>query len=385
MKDETVCARPAREPVSATNPLVPPIQMSVVYEVASLDQVDAIYEGREPGFIYARDGHPNARELAEKVARLEGAEAAWVAASGMGAEAAVLLALVGSGDRLAVAQGVYGKTARLARELERFGVEVSEFDASRPETLGIDGRTKVVFAETLSNPLLRLADLPGLAERAHEVGASLVIDHTFAPGLCRPVEIGADVVTHSGTKLLGGHSDLTLGLAAGRRELIERAGGMGSTFGMSGNPFESWLALRGLATFPIRSARACASALALAGRLSEHGKVAKVHYPGLASHPDHLRAKRSLTGGFGSIVTIDLGGRDEADRLIRGLRGEIPFAPSLGDVSTTLSHPATTSHRGQSAEQWARQGITPGLVRLSVGLEDGDDLWGALRRALEGV
>ncbi len=192
-------------------------------------------------------------------------------------------------------------------------------------------------------------------------------------------------MTHSGTKLLGGHSDLTLGLVAGRRDLVERVAAMGSTFGMTGNPFESWLAMRGLATFPVRSERACTTALGLAERLSEHLKVRAVHYPGLLTHTDHLRAKRLLKGGYGTIVTIDLGGRENADRLIRGLQGEIPFAPSLGDVSTTLSHPATTSHRGQTPEKWARQGITPGLVRLSVGLEDPNDLWNSIRRALEAV
>jgi cystathionine beta-lyase/cystathionine gamma-synthase len=199
--------------------------------------------------------------------------------------------------------------------------------------------------------------------------------------LCRPIALGADAVTHSLTKLIGGHSDLTLGLLAGSRGLIDRAAVVASTFGLTGNPFESWLALRGVATLALRSARACATALVLAGRLAGHARVQAVHYPGLPQHPDHARAARLLEGGFGTIVTIDLGGRAEADAFIRGLR-HIPFAPSLGDVATTLSHPATTSHRNQDAEQWARQGITPGLVRLSIGLEDPDDLWDDLGRAL---
>jgi cystathionine beta-lyase/cystathionine gamma-synthase len=189
-------------------------------------------------------------------------------------------------------------------------------------------------------------------------------------------------VTHSGTKLIGGHSDLTLGLLAGPRDAIDRARAVGSAFGLTGNPFESWLALRGLATLGVRSERACATALDLARRLAQHPRVHAVHYPGLPSHPDHGRAARVLDGGFGTIATIDLGDREHADAFIQGLR-HIPFAPSLGDVATTLSHPATTSHRGQSPEQWARQGITPGLVRLSIGLEDPDDLWHDLARALD--
>jgi cystathionine beta-lyase/cystathionine gamma-synthase len=380
----TTCARGIDELPSATSPLAPSIHLSAVARIAGLDQIDALYEGREPGFIYARDGHPNASQLAAKVAALEGAEAALVCASGMAAEAAVFLAGVGQGDAIAISDGLYGRSVALvARELARFGVEHRTFDATRPETLraAITPATRLVFAETLSNPLVRLADIAGLAEVAHQAGVLLVIDHTFAPILCRPIAEGADAVTHSLTKLIGGHSDLTLGLLAGTRRLIDRAAVVASTFGLTGNPFESWLALRGVATLAVRSARACATALDLADRLAGHAGVKSVHYPGRPGHPDHARAARLLKGGFGTIVTIDLGGRSEADAFIRGLR-HIPFAPSLGDVTTTLSHPATTSHRNQTAEQWARQGITPGLVRLSIGLEDPDDLWEDLGHAL---
>jgi cystathionine beta-lyase/cystathionine gamma-synthase len=381
---ETSCVRPVPEPASATEPLVPPLQLGAVYRLDGLDQVDAVYRGEVPGFIYARDGHPNAARLAAKVAELEGAEAALVCASGMAAEAAILLSSLDAGDQVALAEGVYGKTAALiARELARFGIESRPFDATRAATLraALGPRTRLVFAETLSNPLLRLADLEGLAAIAHEGGARLVVDHTFAPLLCRPLELGADAVVHSATKLIGGHSDLTLGLLAGATSLVDRAAGLASTFGLTGPPFESWLALRGIATLGIRSARACASALTLAGRLEHQRPIRAVYYPGLTSHLDHARAARVLRGGFGTIVTIDLGGREQADRFIRTLR-HIPFAPSLGDVATTLSHPATTSHRGQDAGQWARQGITPGLVRLSIGLEDPDDLWEDLEQAL---
>jgi cystathionine beta-lyase/cystathionine gamma-synthase len=386
-KPETACARPPAEPPSVTTPLVPPLSLSVVWRVADLDQVDDVYEGRSSGYIYARDGHPNGDQLAAKVAELEGAEAALACGSGMGAEASALLALLEGGAHLALSEGVYGKTGRLVRELGRFGVEHSLFDATRPETLesALTPRTRVVFAETLSNPLVRLADIPGLAAICRRSGAKLLVDHTFAPLLCRPIAMGADLVTHSGTKLIGGHSDLTLGLLAGTRELVGRAAAMASTFGMSGNPFEAWLALRGLATLALRSAKACGNALELAGRLESHPRVRAVHYPGLASHPDHDRARETLRGGYGAIATIDLGGRAQADAFIRAVGHAIPFAPSLGDVATTLSHPATTSHRGQAPEQWARQGITPGMVRLSFGLEDADDLGRELLEALDRV
>ncbi len=380
----TTCARGADDVPMRTAPLAPALQLSAVYRIAGLEQVDALYEGHAPGFIYARDGHPNAAQLAAKVAALEGAEAALVCASGMAAESAVFLALLSQGDEIAISEGLYGRSAVLVgRELARFGIGHRTFDATGPETLraALTPSTRLVFAETLSNPLVRLADIAGLAEVARAAGARLVIDHTFAPLLCRPLELGAEAVTHSATKLIGGHSDLTLGLLAGGRDLVARASSVASTFGLAGNPFESWLALRGVATLALRSARACANALALAERLAAHPKVRAVHYPGLASHPDHARAARVLSGGFGTIVTIDLGGRAEADAFIRALQ-HIPFAPSLGDAATTLSHPATTSHRNQTPEQWARQGITPGLVRLSIGLEDPDDLAGDLAQAL---
>jgi cystathionine beta-lyase/cystathionine gamma-synthase len=380
----TLCARPAASPPSRTSPLSSPLQLSSVYKVESLDQIDALYDGQTPGYAYSRDGHPNGTQLASKVAELEGAEAALVCASGMGAESAVLLAHLAQGDEVAVSDGLYGKTlALVGRELARFGVGHRLFDATRPDSLreAMTPRTRVVFVETLSNPLVRLADIAGLAEVVRGSGAVLVVDHTMAPLLCRPLDLGADLVTHSLTKLIGGHSDLLLGLLAGSRALVDRAAVVASTFGLNGNPFESWLALRGLATLKLRSDRACANALVLAGRLTGHPRAVAVHYPGLTTHPDHARATRVFRGGFGTIVTFDVGGRAQADAFIRALR-HIPFAPSFGDAATTLSHPATTSHRGQSADLWARQGITPGLIRLSVGLEDPDDLWDEIAQGL---
>ncbi len=381
---ETYCARATPVTGSATRPLVPPLQLSAVYRIDDLDQVDALYGGEQLGYVYARDGHPNAVELAHKIATLEGADAGLVCASGMAAEAAIALALLGSGAHVALSEGLYGKSvALLDRELARFGVTHSLFDATRPETLraAISTSTRMVFVEMISNPLLRVADLDGLAEALHGTKVPLVVDNTFAPLIARPIEHGAAYVTHSLTKLIGGHSDLTQGLLVGPGPGIARAASVASTFGMTGNPFESWLCLRGVATLALRSSRACATALELAQRLAEHPRARAVHYPGLATHPDHDRARQLLRGGYGTILTMDLEDRTRADAFVRSLR-HIPFAPSLGDVATTLSHPATTSHRGQSPEQWRRQGITPGLVRLSIGLEDPDDLWDDLSTAL---
>ncbi len=380
----TTCARPADPRPTATRPLSPPIHLSSVYEVVDLAQVDAIYEGREAGFIYARDAHPNASALAAKVAAIEGAEAGLVCGSGMAAEAALFLGHLDAGDHVALSAGLYGRTVGLVgRELARFGVEHSTFDASCPETLraAIHRKTKLVFVESISNPLMRVADVAGLAEIAHAAGMPLAVDHTFAPLLSLPIALGADLVVHSATKLIGGHSDVTLGVIVGRKPAIDRLANLASTFGLTGNPFDSWLALRGLSTLALRVARTSANALALAQRLEGHPAVASVLYPGLASHPDHALAARIFAGGFGAMMSFDLGTRDRADAFIRSLR-HIPYAPSLGDVSTTLSHPTTTSHRFQSPEEWARQGITPGLIRLSVGVEDVEDLWRDLDGAL---
>ncbi|MFO0908146.1 MAG: PLP-dependent transferase [Isosphaeraceae bacterium] len=380
----TLCARPAPTPPSDTTPLAPPLQLSSVYQVAGLDQIDALFDGKAQGYFYARDGQPNGTQLEQKLAALEHAEAALVCASGMAAESAALLGLLSAGDVVALSDGLYGKTVALVgREMARFGVKHVTFDATRPETLRdlISPRLRVVIAETISNPLVRVADIAGLAEVLQGTEATLVIDHTMAPLLCYPLDLGADALTHSLTKLIGGHSDLLLGLLAGKKSVLDRATVAASAYGLNGNAFESWLALRGLATLPLRSQRACDNALELADRLSRHNQVRAVHYPGLPGHADHARARTMLRGGFGTILTIDLGSRARADAFI-GAVEHIPFAPSFGDVSTTLSHPATTSHRALTPEESRRHGITPGLVRLSIGLEAPADLARDFEQAL---
>jgi cystathionine beta-lyase/cystathionine gamma-synthase len=348
--------------------------------------VDALNSGEAGGFIYARDGHPNAAQLAEKLARLEGGEAGLICASGMGAIASVFLTLLSQGDHALISDGIYGKTAALStRLLPRWGIQHDSFDPALDErslTALVKPTTRLIFTETLSNPLLRVADLGAMAAVARTAGIPLVVDNTFAPLICRPIDVGASLVVHSVTKMIGGHSDLTSGAVIGERPLIERASVVASTLGQTGNPFESWLALRGLATLGLRFPRACATSLELAGRFESDGRARRVYYPGLRSHPDFGLASRLLNDGAGAIVTIDLGTRARAQSFIRGL-AEVPFAPSLGDVQTTLSHPASTSHRGQTDEQLARQGITAGMIRISVGIEGPADLWHEFRQALD--
>ncbi len=305
----------------------------------------------------------------------------------MGAIAAALLSLLGQGDEVLLADGVYGRTSALVgRQMSRWGIGHATFDPTDAGAArsALSPTTRAILVETISNPLLRVADLPGLADVAREAGIPLIVDSTFSPLICRPLDLGAGLVVHSVTKMIGGHSDVTLGAILGERRLVEPARLLASTLGQTGNPFESWLALRGVATLGLRMERASATASELAHRLEAHPQVVRVHYPGLDSHPDRRIAARVLGESGGAMVTIDLGSRERADALIRSLADAIPFAPSLGDVQTTLSHPASTSHRGLDAAALARQGISPGLVRISVGLEDPADLWREFHAALEG-
>lgn len=284
-----------------------------------------------------------------------------------------------------IAEGMYGRTVALVeRQMSRWGIGHAMFDPADAGSARAEmtPNTRAILAETISNPLLRVADLPGLAGVAREAGIALLVDNTFAPIICRPIELGAGLVVHSVTKMIAGHSDVTLGAILGERRLVEPARVLASTLGQTGNPFESWLAMRGVATLALRMERASSTAMELARRFEAHPGVVRVHYPGLESHPDRALAARVLGHAGGPMITIDVGSRERADGLIRSLAGSIPFAPSLGDVQTTLSHPVTTSHRAIDEAARARQGITPGLVRISVGLEDPEDLWDEFRTAL---
>jgi cystathionine beta-lyase/cystathionine gamma-synthase len=371
--------------LGGTVPLSPPVQLSAVYGIRDLAEVDALYSGESRGFVYARDGHPNGEQLASTLAEMEGAESGLVCASGMGALTSVLLALIGTGDEIAISSEVYGKTTALVcGELSRFGVHSTNFDAGRAESLdaAIRPKTRAIVVETISNPLLRVADLAGLARVARSRGVAMIVDHTMAPLLCPPIALGADVVLHSLTKFIGGHSDAILGAVVGERSLIASAARVCSTLGINAGPFESWLVLRGMSTLGVRWSRMCETALDLAERFATNSRVRAVHYPGLAGHPDHSIANEIFVGGYGAMLTIDLGNRESADRLIRNL-SRIPFAPSFGDVSTTVSHPATTSHRALTDSDRERIGITHGLVRVSVGLESAGDIWREFECALE--
>jgi cystathionine gamma-synthase len=369
-------------PASATRSLVTPIFPSVVFCAEDADALDAVYEGRARGFSYAREGHPNASVLADKLAWMEGLDPAAgqsgvVTSSGMSAISAVLLGLLKAGDHIVAGNQLYGRCLRLlTQELPRLGFEATLVDAADAEAVAaaIRPETKLLLVEVVANPTLRVADIKGLAEVAKEHGLIFVVDNTFTtPRGFRPFEQGADVVVHSVTKLLAGHSDATLGYvvakdAAQQQAIYDNV----VTWGLNASPFDCWLAERGLNTFELRFDRAQENAKALADHLRGLKGVKRVLYPGEDDHPDRDLARDLLQGNYSHMVSFEL----ETDRagVNRFLHAasNIAFAPTLGDVGTTISHPASSSHRGLSEAGRAALGISEGFLRVSVGIEDID-------------
>jgi cystathionine beta-lyase/cystathionine gamma-synthase len=357
-----------------TAPLVPPLYQSSVYTLPDLDALDRIVAGEEQGFIYARDGHPNSRQLANALIALEKADWAMICSSGMAAISAPILALVKPGDRIVASHRLYGRTTQLfSQELTRFGVATTFIDTGDLDQVrqALAPPAQLLFVETMSNPMLRVADTAALAKLAHERNCLLMVDNTFAtPVLQRPLEAGADLVMESLTKMIAGHSDVTLGVVCGRGDLLAQVSQVVSIWGFAANPFDCWLALRGLETLSLRMQAACANAAALATWLVDQPGVARVVYPGLSDHPDHALATRLFATAPGNMLCFELaGGRDAVNRFLHHAPG-IPFSPSLGHTRTTCSHPAATSHRYVSAADRKKQGITDGLIRLSVGVEE---------------
>ena len=376
-------------PRSVTAPLVPPLVSSAVFVARDADHMNDVYEGQESGFTYAREGSPNADLLASKVAMLEGADAGVITSSGMSAVAAILLGLLKAGDHVLASDQMYGRTSRLVtQELPRLGLSTDVVDATDVDALGraIRPATKLVLVEVVSNPLLRVVDVAALGQLARARGVLLIVDNTFpTPLTLQPLVLGADVVFHSITKMIAGHSDVTLGAVCATRELLTPIRDAVVTWGLNGSPFDCWLAERGINTLHLRVARANANASALAEVFAAHPAVRRVFYPGRADHPDHAVARRLFGDHYGSIVTFELqGGRGAVNRFMRAL-DSIPFAPTLGDVATIVSHPAVTSHRGLSTEAREALGIREGTIRVSVGVEDLPLLVDEFRAALDVV
>ena len=381
-------------PESASRPVVPPLQPSVVYAASSADALDAQYEGRLAGYSYAREGHPNADMLAEKIDWLEGGEDGLVTGSGMAAISAMFLGLLSRGDHVLAGDQLYGRSLRmLTQDLPRLGIETSFADAGDAAAMAVAIRpnTRLILVEAVSNPTLRVADMTAIAGLAAGADALLAVDNTFTtPAMFRPFEHGADIVINSITKFLAGHSDVTLGYVTARdadhRQAMRHAA---VTWGLTPSPFDCWLADRGLHSFDLRFAAAERSAATIADHLSGYipgsRGIRRVLYPGRADHPDHARARTLFGGRHGNMVTFEIEGGREAVNAFIGAAAGIPFAPTLGDIGSTLSHPASSSHRGLSADDRAALGIGEGMFRLSVGIEPVEMLIDELDAALAAV
>lgn len=353
---------------------MPPIYGTSVFTFPTLEAADLAFD--QPGsFVYSRMGNPNTDALGSLVASLEGAEAGLATASGQGAILVSLLSLLAPGKTLHYAEHLYGGTLALVRNWISKLNPIRPFDAWEDEPPLAEG--DLLFVESLSNPLVRPSPLGRLADRAAAAGAQLLVDNTFAtPVACRPLERGADMVVHSLTKGISGHAHVILGGLAGRHEAVARAQRVAVELGLAADPRAAWLAQEGAKTLFVRLDRAQKNAVILASRLKEQPAVVSVHHPSLLSAAETVDLL-----GPGALMAFDLGSFEAASRFVAALR-LIAFAPSLGDVATTISHPGRTSHRGLGPEEKASLGIGPGLIRLSVGIEDPEDIWADLKGGL---
>ncbi|MBL8997599.1 MAG: PLP-dependent aspartate aminotransferase family protein [Gemmatimonadales bacterium] len=374
----TLAIHGGREAHRAGDPVVGPL-------VQSVNHLQAL--GTADGLKYTRYGNtPNAERLQKRLALLEGAEASLVLSSGMGATACALLALLRPGDHLLSSMYIYGGTHRLfLEEFASMGIEVTLVDPFEPRSFRkrVKKETRAIFVESPVNPTCRVIDLRPLSYLTKEEGLALVVDSTFAsPVNFRPIEIGADVVIHSATKYLNGHHDVLAGVVSGSQPYIEEVLQKEMLWGQTPDPFALWLLERGLKTLDVRVKRANDSAMAIAEWASGRKEVKAVHYPGLPSHEDHKVASE-LLDGFGGMLALELsGGGKAADRFLRKLR-LVTHAPSLGGVDTLVCEPRYTSHAKMTSAERARIGIPDGFLRLSIGLEDPDDLIADLEQALK--
>jgi cystathionine beta-lyase/cystathionine gamma-synthase len=375
----TICLHAGQEPDPSTGAIITPIYQTSTYVQDEL--------GKHKGFEYGRTQNPTRLAVEHNLAAIEGGKAAFAFASGMAAIGAIATMLK-SGEHVVVSDNVYGGTFRLFEQvLSRYQLAFSYVDTSDLAAVerAVTPGTRMIFVETPTNPILALTDLEAMADLARRHGVRLAVDNTFAsPYVQRPIALGADLVTHSTTKYLNGHSDSVGGIViAERDEDIEWLKFVQNSAGAILGPFDSWLVLRGTKTLALRMQQHNLNGLAIAQFLDAHPKVRHVFYPGLPAHPQHELAKRQMRG-FGGMVTFELGSLEAARRLLNAVR-LLALAESLGGVETLISHPATMTHASVPAAYRARLGITDGLVRISVGVEDIEDIKEDLEQALDRV
>jgi methionine-gamma-lyase len=366
-----------------------PIFMSSTFAFKDADEGAAIFAGEVDGYVYTRIGNPTVAALEHEIAYLEGAEAAAAFASGMAASATTILALARAGDNIVASNTLYGGTHSLFSEnMPRVGIEVREVDARDLGNIekATDDRTKAIFIETPANPTMVVIDIEGCAKIAKARGIDLIVDNTFpTPYYQSPLELGASIVIHSATKYIGGHGDTVAGLAAGSDDFIHslKAEYL-RDWGGCLSPFNAWLLLRGLKTLPVRMDKHSENAMEIAQFLSYHPQIETVMYPGMRTHPQHELAKRQMRG-FGGMIAFYVKGGREAGKILMDSVEVCTLAVSLGDVDTLIQHPASMTHSTYSAEDLEKAGIGENLVRISVGLEDVEDIVADLRQALKRI
>ena len=383
----TLAVHAGQSPDTSTGAIAPPIVATSAFAYDDFEAGERRFNGEAPGYVYSRFANPTVAAFERKMAALEGGETAVGFASGMAAISASLLGLLKAGDVVACVGTLYGGTDGVMRSLlPRLGVTVRHFRTVDALRAGLDAGTRIVYVETPSNPTLEVMDLAQVAQIARQAGAISIADNTFStPYLTRPLALGMDVVVHSATKFISGHGDATGGVAVGRAELLGpiRAAGMGQLGGCL-SPHEAVMLLRGLKTLPLRVEAACTNAEALARWLQAQPAVARVYYPGLATHPGHGVAAQQMRR-FGAILSLDLrGGRAAARQFLDGLR-IVTQAVSVGDVDSLACHPASTTHHSVPEPVRLDNGVSDALVRMSVGVEDGDDLLADVAQALARV
>jgi cystathionine beta-lyase/cystathionine gamma-synthase len=386
-------------PAPLQQPLGTPVYRTAAFQFGSAEEYRSVLNDEVPGYSYSRIDNPTVDAFARAVAALEGVNlprwpAAQAFASGMAAISGVFWTFARAGAHVIASSAVYGGTYSFLRNvLSRFGVETDFVDITDIDAViaAVRPATRIIYAETIANPTTAIADLRRLSEVAHETGALLVVDSTLAPPVvCRPLEHGADLVIHSATKYIGGHSDATGGVVTGRIELISNIRAVRVDTGGCLSPDEAFLLRRGLETLPLRVRRACATASVFAAALSRHPAVMRIDYPGLPSHSGHDLARRTFDAGpegvrFGAIVTVTPYGGREAGMAFADKLRLASLATSLGGTHTKVSHVASTTHRQLDDRALAAGGIDPGAVRFSIGLEDAEDLISDAYVALESL
>ncbi len=384
----TKCVHSATKPDVETGAVVTPIYANSTFAFESVEQGANRFMGKEEGYIYTRLGNPTIRALERKISALEGAEDARAFGSGMAAVTAAVLSNVKAGEHIVSSDQLYGATHELFYQiLSQLGIEVSFVNTARIESVHkcFKENTKLIFVETPANPTLKLSDIKAISDIANAVGVPLVVDNSFmSPFNQRPLELGADLVVESLGKYLSGHLDSLGGLVAGSKEAIQRVYHILVNMGGILSPFDAWLILRGVKSLPFRMKQHNNNALRVAKFLEEHGMIEKVNYPGLKSHPQHALAKKQMYG-FGNMMSFEVRGGYNAGRKLMDSVKLCTLAVSFGGDRTLIQHPASMTHTMVHREMRLKTGVTDGLARLSVGIEDVEDILDDLEQALNAI